>query len=177
MTPQDPVPREARPAPTGLDRIAHWGVDKRPEDRPAYPMEQPPMDILPTHAGRAPQQPVTVEILKSTERPGLTPVFGTTVPPSGASGMLRRLAFRYSENDLRRWMTLLLADRVNVVEGLLQDLSRGHVPNVLGEMGWRAELRHNPAGAARKAATVVAVAGLGWWLLSRRGQRGRRRGR
>jgi hypothetical protein len=151
--------------------IPGWGADKRPEDRPAFPMERTPPRGLHVHWERAQQQPQTVEILKSTERPAITPVFGTTVPPSGLSGVLRRLAFRFSENDVRRWMTLLLADRINVVEGLLQDLSRGHVPNVLGEMGWRAELKHNPKGAARKAITVVAVAGLGCWLLSRRGDR------
>jgi hypothetical protein len=67
------------------------------------------------------QQPVRVEILHSTERPGLTPVFGTAVPPSGLSGVMRRRAFRHSENDLRHWLMLLAADRVNVVEGLLED--------------------------------------------------------
>lgn len=69
------------------------------------------------------QQPETVEILHSIERPNLTPVFGTSAPPSGLNGTIRRRAFRRSESDLRHWMLLLMADRVNVVEGLLQDVT------------------------------------------------------
>lgn len=34
----------------------------------------------------------------------------------------RRAAFGYSESDLRLWLTLLLADRANMVEGLASDL-------------------------------------------------------
>jgi hypothetical protein len=56
------------------------------------------------------QQAETVEILCSNERSGITPLFGTTVPPSGTSGKLRQFAFKFSENDLRHWLVLLLAD-------------------------------------------------------------------
>ena len=83
----------------------------------------------------------------STERGGVTPVFGTSVPPSGLSGMLRRRAFRRSENDVRHWMMLLLADRVNVVEGLLEDL------------------RRSPRG--KQVASVAVIALAGWWLARR----------
>lgn len=38
-------------------------------------------------------------------------------------------------------------------------------------MGGRAELKHNPAGAVRKAATVAVVAGVAYWLWRR--QQGR----
>jgi hypothetical protein len=37
----------------------------------------------------------------------------------------------------------MLADRVNAVEGVLDDLASGHVPNVFAERGWNAEWRHN----------------------------------
>jgi hypothetical protein len=50
------------------------------------------------HAGysweRPPQQPITTEILHSIERPDVTSVFGTSTPPSGLSGSIRRFAFR-----------------------------------------------------------------------------------
>lgn len=167
----DHVPNERRSLPAMHDRIPGWGADKDPADRPAFPMERTPPRFIHAHWEQPEQQPHRVEVLKSTERPDITPVFGTSTPPSGLSGMVRRFAYGWSENDVRRWMTLLLADRINVVEGLLQDLSHGHVPNILGEMGWRAELKHNPKGAARKAVTVVAVAGLGYWLWTRRQQR------
>ncbi|MFD2816248.1 hypothetical protein ACFSYD_20535 [Paracoccus aerius] len=61
---------------------------------------------------------------------------------------------------------LLGADRVNMVEGIVDDLTHGHLPNVPGEMGVRAEMRHNRNGLVKKAAigagiAVVAVALLG----------------
>ncbi len=124
-------------------------------------------------ASHLPQQHSGVKVLHSLERPGLTPVYGTTVPPSGLSGRLRSLAFRFSEGDLRHWMLLLLADRVNVGEGLVADLARGQVPNLFAEMGLATEWRHNRLAFLRRAATLLAVAGLGVWLLRRR--RGRDR--
>ena len=114
------------------------------------------------------RQPQHVKVLHSIERPGLTPVYGTTVPPSGLSGRLRSLAFRFSEGDLRHWMLLLLADRVNVGEGLLADLAGGQVPNPFAEMGLAMEWRHNRLAFMRRAVTLLAVAGLGVWLLRRR---------
>ncbi|MCH2240404.1 MAG: hypothetical protein MK041_00400 [Aquabacterium sp.] len=162
-------PEDHIPAPV-IDRsaIQGWGADLDPKDRPAVPMERTPprLDFRP---GEPEQQAQTVEILQSTERPRITPVFGTTVPPSGVSGSMRRLAFRFSENDLRRWMLLLAADRVNVVEGVVDDLRHGHVPNIYAEMGGRAELKHNPAGAAKKAAVLAGVLAVGY-LLWRRGR-------
>jgi hypothetical protein len=44
------------------------------------------------------------------------------------------------------------------------------VPNVLGEMGIRAELRHNPAGLVRKALITAAVVGGIMALRNRRRQ-------
>lgn len=102
--------------------IPGWGADLDRANRPAVPMEHTPPPRLPgVHPDRLAQQPETVEILVSIERPNITPVFGTSVPPSGLSGVIRRRAFRRSESDLRHWMLLLMADPVNVVEGLLQD--------------------------------------------------------
>lgn len=99
--------------------VPDWGVDLDQEHRPGVPMER-----LPPKAGREPpeQQTQTVEILHSTERSGITPVFGTSAPPRGLSGRIRRVAFRHSENDIRHWLLLLMADRVNVAEGMAEDL-------------------------------------------------------
>jgi hypothetical protein len=156
-------------------RFAHipgWGADLRPEDRPAYPMERIPQRLEVPH-DHIPQQHSHVTVFHSTERPGMTPVFGTSVPPTGLSGALRSVAFKYSENDLRHWLLLLVADRINVVEGLVQDLSHGHVPNLWREMGGRAELKHNPAGAMRKAA-LVGLLGVGVYVMVSRRRRARR---
>jgi hypothetical protein len=84
------------------------------------------------------------------------------------SGMIRRAAFKETENDLRHWWLLMLADRIDVVEGLVEDLARGHVPNVLGEMGIKAEWQHNKRGLVQKAAIGAAAAGIAWYLLKRR---------
>jgi hypothetical protein len=40
-------------------------------------------------------------------------------------------------------MTLVLADRVNVVEEFVGDIRRGKFPNLISELGWRAEWDYN----------------------------------
>jgi len=153
--------------PSKYGHIVGWGADLDHAQRPAYPRERTPARL--PHPVAAPeQQHACVEILHSTERPGLTPVFGTTLPPTGLSGRVRRLAFRHSENDLRHWLLLLLADRINMGEGLAGDLARGHVPNLYAEMGGRAELQHNPLGAVRKLVISAAVLGFLGVYMSRR---------
>ena len=132
---------------TDHSHIPDWGVDLDPSQRPAVPMERTPPRLEGVHQHPA-QQAQTVEILHSIERPGITPVFGTSVPPSGVSGWIRRRAFQRSESDMRHWMLLLLADRVNVAEGLLDDVRR--------------------SPRARAAAFGVAGAALAVWLLRRR---------
>ncbi len=153
-------------AKTPTPQIDGWGADLDHANRPGYPMERPPrLDVEPVTP--LPRQPEDPRVFHSIERPGLTPVFGTTCPPRGISGLLRRRAFRYSESDLRHWLMLLFADRVDMVEGIASDLARGHVPNLYREMGGPAELRHNPRGAAKKALVLAAVAGLGYWAWKR----------
>jgi hypothetical protein len=157
-----------RPTREQLAHIQGWGADLDRKNRPAVPMERTPPRFIHPHEGKLPQQPQTVEILVSTERPGITPIFGTAQPPKGLSGMMRRLAFRWAENDLRHWLILLAADRVNVVEGIGEDLAKGKVPNVLAEMGIKSEWQYNKAGLAKKAAIATAVVGTAVWLMRRR---------
>jgi hypothetical protein len=159
---------EARQRAHRPQNVQGWGADLSPADRPAVPMEQTPPRLANVHWEAPAPQRVDVEVFHSTERPGLTPVFGTSVPPSGLSGVLRALAYRFSENDLRHWAILLAADRVNVGEGLLSDLAHGHVPNILGEMGARAEWRYNRAGFVRKALVASTVIGMVVYLARRR---------
>lgn len=157
-----------RPSRDELQHINGWGADLDRKDRPGVPMERTPPRFINQPAGDPPQQQEKVEVLVSIERPGVTQLFGTGQPPSGLSGMIRRAAFKASENDLRHWLLLLLADRVNVVEGVVEDLARGHIPNVLGEMGIKAEMKHNPAGLAKKVAIAAAVVGTAVYLMNRR---------
>ena len=157
-----------RPSREELSHIEGWGADLDRKNRPAVPMERMPARFIHPHEGKLPQQPENVEILVSTERPGITPIFGTAQPPKGLSGMIRRVAYNWSENDLRRWLLLLAADRVNVVEGIGEDLVHGKVPNVLAEMGIKAEWEHNRAGLVKKAVIAGAVVGTVAYLLRRR---------
>jgi hypothetical protein len=163
----DPHARRAQAA--DRSHIQGWGADLDRANRPAVPMERTPPRLDNVHWDAPEQQHSHVKVYHSVERPGITPVYGTSAPPAGLSGKMRDLAFRYSENDLRHWLILMLADRVNVGEGLLQDLAHGHVPNIYREMGGPAELRYNRAGFVKKAAVTTAVLGLAYvWVRGRR---------
>lgn len=142
----------------GANDLPGWGIDADLENDPTYPMKHVTgADHERLNYERHPQQRVNVEILKSIERPVITRVFGTSTPPSGISGMLRRYAFKFSEGSSGHWLTLILADRVNVIEGLVDDLKHGHVPNIFVERGWKAEWKYNRKGAIQSIAVGVAV--------------------
>lgn len=129
--------------------IPDWGVDLDRRNRPAVPMERTPPRLDPVPRGEPEPQPQTVEVLRSIERPDLTPVFGTSAPPRGVSGWIRRRAFELSENDIRHWLMLMAADRVDVVEGVAEDVGK----------------------SPRAKAAIVGVAGaslLALWLMRRR---------
>ena len=147
-----------------LDSIEHE-TEMNAKDWPAFPMRQESGD---EHKGqswqRPAQQDATVEVLHSNERPNLTAVFGTTVPPKGLSGQLRRLAFKFSESQMPHWVMLMAADRVQMIEAIGEDLSRGYVPNLFEEMGLKAEIKHNPARFVSRIG-VAAVVGIGLYLL------------
>ncbi|AEG91501.1 hypothetical protein [Ramlibacter tataouinensis] len=166
----DPVEHQRQHGRTAEDmsHIPGWGADLDRANRPAVPMERTPPRLDNVHWDAPAQQQPKVKVYHSIERPGITPVFGTSAPPAGLSGKLRDVAYRFSENDIRHWMILLAADRVNVGEGLLSDLAHGHIPNILGEMGAGAEWRHNRAGFVRKAVVASAAVGLAVYLLRRR---------
>jgi hypothetical protein len=148
--------------------IKGWGADLDIENRPAYPMERTPPRLEGVRWTRPEDQPLNMKVYHSVERPGITPIFGTSAPPAGLSGKIRDMAYTISENDIRHWLLLMLADRVNVVEGIGSDLMRGKIPNVLAEMGIRAEWKHNKAGLARKVAIASLVAGTAYLLLRRK---------
>lgn len=160
-------PPEERKAIQRTD-IPGWGADLDHADRPAYPMERMPPRLEHGHAHPPEDQPLNMTIFHSTERPGVTPLFGTSSPPTGLSGKLRGAAYQLSENDIRHWLLLLLADRINVVEGIGEDLMQGRLPNLLKEMGIASEWKYNRAGLIRKVAIATTVTGIGYLLLRRK---------
>jgi hypothetical protein len=126
-----------------------WAIDENVENDPTYPMRKREFTKIPS---RPEQQIARVEILQSIERPHYSAVFGETVPPSGLSGQLRRYAFQHSESRYRHWLPLLLADRINVVEELVNDFKKGHIPNLFVEMGGRALWKYDKATLFKKTA-------------------------
>lgn len=151
------------------ENIKGWGLDADPEDEPNYPMKKYTGD---DHQRLNWERPVgqiqTVEVLHSNERPGLTAVFGSSTPPSGLSGSIRRYAFKFSESSYGHWLPLLLADRINVIEGIVDDLKRGYVPNILAERGWKAEWKYNKESLAKKVFVGLLVTTVVVTLLSKK---------
>ncbi|MDB6074204.1 MAG: Uncharacterized protein JWO89_1844 [Verrucomicrobiaceae bacterium] len=145
-------------------QIKGWGVDADPKNDPTYPMKRRNNG---EHQGytweRPSQQPPQVEVLHSNERPNLSAVYGTSTPPMGLSGMLRREAFKFSESSYGHWLPLMLADRIGVVEGIVDDLGHGHVPNFFEERGWNAEWKYNRKAFVAKLALGLLVAS---WVLA-----------
>jgi hypothetical protein len=138
--------------------IKGWGIDADRENDPTYPMKKfTGDDRRRLNYERPHQQSVDVEILQSNERPTISAVFGTSTPPSGLSGRIRRFAFRFSEGSWGHWLPLILADRVNVVEGIVDDIKQGHVPNIIAERGWNAEWKYNRTGVIKKAMIGAAI--------------------
>ena len=146
-TPDPGTPKAGSPPPQ-FAHIPGWGSDLPRENRPAVPMERTPPRLDVPWDDPPPRQPRIVEVLKSIERPEYSRTFGTRLPPKGLSGMIRRRAFRHSENNLRHWLMLMAADRVNIVEGLVE------------------EVRESPA--KRRVAIGVGVAAVAACILLRR---------
>jgi hypothetical protein len=149
--------------------IPGWGLDADPENDPTYPMKHSNgADHQRLDYERAPQQPIDIKIFHSIERPGITRVFGTSTPPSGLSGAIRHFAYKYSEATATHWMTLILADRIDVIQGKLNDLQQGVLPNPWIERGWKAEWKHNRPTFIRNIATTALLITSGILLITRK---------
>ena len=151
-----------QPRPIDPSQVKGWGLDVDPENDPTYPMKRRTGAEQRGYTWERPtQQPETVEVLRSNERPNLSAVFGTSTPPRGLSGALRRHAFRHNESNYGHWLPLMAADRIGVVEALLCDIFDGRIPNVFAERGWLADWKHNrPSLIARIALRGVLVAAI-----------------
>ncbi|SDJ89284.1 hypothetical protein SAMN05421823_101351 [Catalinimonas alkaloidigena] len=147
--------------------IKGWGIDADPQNDPTYPMRKRSRD---DHQGysweRPPQQPIDSEVLHSIERPNVTSVFGNSRPPRGLSGQIRRWAFQYGEGSFAHWLPLVLADRVDVVEGVIEDLKAGHVPNFFAERGLRASWKYDRSGVMKGLLIRAGVAAAVLVLLA-----------
>jgi hypothetical protein len=173
---RDVMQPQARQAPVDTSKIPGWGVDADPDNDPTWPMRDRSQDDAPgRHWVRPVDQPQEVEVLKSIEHNERPAVFGSPNPPSGLSGQVRRAAFEFSESRWSHWLLLMLADRINVVEGVCSDLSRGHVPNLIDEFGVKAAWKYDRPAFVRRVGTAAAVGGLavmaGYMFAKRRARR------
>jgi hypothetical protein len=164
---------KARTIPVDTSQIPGWGVDAEPRNDPTWPMRDRSEDDSPGRNWVRPSpQPQDIEVLMSIEHTERPAVFGTSTPPSGLSGEIRRIAFRFSESRWTHWLLLMFADRINVVEGVLSDLGRGRVPNLVDEFGVMAAWKHDrPAFVRRAGAVALAtgfIVGAGYLLLRER---------
>jgi hypothetical protein len=142
------------PPPTSSDelraRIPGWGVDLDPRDRPSVPRERFDLDRGGVAWDFPDRQPETWPRERSIEHGILTPVFGTTCPPRGLSGVVRKLAYRrYSEGRAAHWLLLLAADRIDAVESHLRSFATLRPDNPLTQTGVRSELTHHGLASRR----------------------------
>jgi hypothetical protein len=147
----------------GRERVAGWGADLDPANRPAVPKEKP-STVMNVRGVVGERQIPDVRIHKSIEQPDLTPVFGTTCPPRGVSGKLRDVAYKFSEGRLAHWMTLILADRVDMMEGFIEDMSHGRAPTVVNDRA-----QHGlpfVADSFKRRQRTMVLAGVGVALIA-----------
>jgi hypothetical protein len=117
-------------------RIPGWGVDLDPKDRPSYPRERFDPAATGAHWDFPERQPETWPRERSIEHKFLTPVFGTSCPPKGLSGVMRKLAYRrYSEARAAHWLILLAADRVDAIESHVRSFATLRPDNPLTQTG------------------------------------------
>ena len=124
-------------------RIPGWGADLDPKGRPAVPQEQFDPELSGAHWDFPERQPELWPRERSVEHKFLTPVFGTSCPPRGISGIIRRYAYRYSEGRAAHWLILLAADRVDAGEQHLRSFVTLRPDNPITETGVLSEFsRH-----------------------------------
>lgn len=124
-------------------RIPGWGADLDHKDRPSVPKELP---ADPERSGAHwvfPERQVEKwPRERSVEHQMLTPVFGTSCPPKGLSGVIRKYSYKkYSEARAAHWLLLLAADRVDRTESTLRSFATLHPDNPITQTGILSEFK------------------------------------
>jgi hypothetical protein len=123
-------------------QIPGWGADLDPADRPSYPREQPGIETG-AHWDFPERQPEKWPRERSVEHAFLPPVFGTSTPPAGVSGAIRKYAYKFSEGRAAHWLLLIAADRVDAMEHHVKSLATLRPDNPVTETGVLSEFsRH-----------------------------------
>lgn len=183
-------PKNARQSDELRQTIQGWGVDLDPKDRPAVPKEHFNPEGTGAHWHFPERQPELYPREMSPEHKFLTPVFGTSCPPKGLSGAIRRYAYKYSEGQLKHWLLLMAGDRVDVLESRVTSLLRGRPDNPITESGlpseWkrgglrsrvgqhRADLMHQPLDILVNAAPWLVLGTIAYKLRNAATEGGRK---
>ncbi|GAB3221677.1 hypothetical protein [Mycolicibacterium hippocampi] len=125
------------------NRIPGWGVDLDIADRPSVPRVRFDPAATGAHWEFPERQPEKWPRERSIEHAMLTPVFGTSTPPRGVSGVVRKYAYRYSEGRAAHWLMLLAADRVDAFESHVASLLTLRPDNPITQTGVWSEFTHN----------------------------------
>jgi hypothetical protein len=167
-------PRIAEPVDDLRSRIPGWGADLDPADRPSVPKERFDQNGTGAHWDFPERQPETWPRERSIEHKFLTPVFGTSCPPKGLSGVIRRHAYkRYSEARAAHWLLLIAADRVDALEEHGRSFLTTRPDNPITQTGVRSEISGNGlasrlgrkrADTAHQPLDPIIVAGA--WVLA-----------
>jgi hypothetical protein len=139
-------------------RIPGWGADLDPKDRPSVPREQFDPAASGAHWDFPDRQPEKWPRERSIEHSMLPPVFGTSTPPKGLSGAIRKLAYRrYSEGRAAHWLLLLAADRVDAGESHLRSFASLRPDNPITQTGVLSEFKRHPIASrvGQKRADLV----------------------
>ena len=178
-------PSRARSSEELRATIPGWGADLDPANRPAWPKQF----AVPEQNGAHWTFPDTQEELvpreKSVEHAILTPVFGTSVPLKGLSGVIRRFAYaRYSEGRAAHWLILVLGDRIDAIESHLRSFATLRPDNPFSETGLsgerrghglrsrfgrkRVDVKHQWIDPLLVAGPWLLAGGLVFWMLRRK---------
>ncbi|HLL63745.1 MAG TPA: hypothetical protein VK401_11890 [Propionibacteriaceae bacterium] len=139
-------------------RIPGWGADLDPKDRPSVPRERFDPAASGAHWDFPDRQPENWPRERSIEHKILPPVFGTSCPPTGLSGAIRKVAYRrYSEGRAAHWLLLLAADRVDAGEAHLKSLVSLRPDNPITQTGVLSEFKRHPIASrvGKKRADLV----------------------
>lgn len=137
-------PSLAPPSEELRQRIPGWGADLDPANRPSVPRERFDPTLNGAHWHFPERQVEKWPRERSIEHKFLTPVFGTSCPPKGLSGLIRKYAYaKYSEARAAHWLLLVAADRVDVLESNLASFLTLHPDNPVTETGVLSEFTHH----------------------------------
>ncbi len=96
-----------------VTRPPYWGVDLDLSRRPGVPMMREDPKPLPNTRFPPEQQPgVPASPRHGRSNKPMPPVFGTSTPLRGLSGVIKRMAYRYPDHYPKHWLLKLLGDRV-----------------------------------------------------------------